>query len=208
MSTTIKRIAVFCGSHTGVKHEYMGAAINLGKMLAQNNIELIYGGSSVGLMHQLAKSVKKNGGKITGVIPRFLSEKGLAESLADEMIVVESMQERKAKMAELADAFIALPGGFGTLEEVFEVITASQLGLHSKPIGLANINGFYSLILKHIDRMIDEGFVNPMHKETIFASEKIDTLFKNIFNYKAPEYQKYIESVRDGGNFNVKDSLQ
>ncbi|MDD2564308.1 MAG: TIGR00730 family Rossman fold protein [Salinivirgaceae bacterium] len=200
---TIKRIAVFCGSHTGVKHEYMGAAVNLGKLMAQNNIELVYGGSSVGLMHQLAKSIKKNGGKITGVIPQFLCDKGLAETIVDEMIIVETMQERKAKMAELADAFIALPGGFGTLEEVFEVITASQLGLHAKPIGLANISGFYGLMLKHIDRMIEEGFVNLVHKETIFSDEKIENLFNKIFSYKAPVHEKYIESVRDGGSFNI-----
>ena len=205
---TIKRIAVFCGSHTGIRHEYMGAAVNLGKLMAQNNIELVYGGSSVGLMHQLAKSIKKNGGKITGVIPRFLSEKGLAESMVDEMIIVETMQERKAKMAELADAFVALPGGFGTLEEIFEVITASQLGLHTKPIGLANISGFYGLMLKHIDRMIEEGFMNPIHKETIFSNEKIEDLFNKIFTYKAPEHHKYIESVRDGGNFNVNNETK
>ncbi len=203
MTNNIKKICVFCGSHTGVRHEYMTASINLGRLLAQNNIELVYGGSSVGLMHQLAKSTKKYGGKVTGVIPRFLHEKGLTESIADEIIVVETMPERKEKMMQLADAFIALPGGFGTLDEVFEVITASQLSLHEKPIGLANINGFFGLLVKHMERMIDEGFLNQAHKNTFIISEKIEVLFKNLFTYKAPEVQKYIETVRDKGNYNV-----
>ncbi len=205
MANTISKIGVFCGSHTGIRHEYMTAAINLGRLMAQSNVELVYGGSSVGLMHQLAKSVKRYGGRVTGVIPRFLAEKGLGEKCADELIIVETMHERKAKMMELSDAFIALPGGFGTLEEIFEVITASQLGLHAKPIGFANINGFYGLLLKHLDRMIDEGFVNPAHRETLIASEKIEVLFKNLFTYKAPEYQKYIEIFRDKEHFNVVD---
>ncbi len=205
MSNSIKRIAVFCGSHTGVRHEYLTAATKLGKLLANNQIELVYGGSSVGLMHQLARSVKKHGGKAIGVITRFLSEKGLAETAIDELIVVETMQQRKAKMMELADAFIALPGGFGTLEEIFEVITASQLGHHQKPIGFANINGYYGLLLRYFDIMIEEGFVNPKHRNTVVSSEKVDVLLKMLFEYQAPVYQKYVEDVRDFLNFNVVD---
>ncbi|HPW65622.1 MAG TPA: TIGR00730 family Rossman fold protein [Salinivirgaceae bacterium] len=181
MANDIKKICVFCGSNVGNKHEYMTAAIKLGRLLAENNVELIYGGSAVGLMHQLAKSVKKHGGKITGVIPRFMHEKGLADSIVDEFIVVETMAERKEKMIQLADAFIALPGGFGTLDELLDVIVASQLSLHTKPIGLANINGFYGLLIKFIERMIDEGFLNQAYKDTFVISEKIDILFNNLY---------------------------
>ncbi|HON19011.1 MAG TPA: TIGR00730 family Rossman fold protein [Salinivirgaceae bacterium] len=201
----IKRIAVFCGSHTGIKHEYLEAATNLGKLLAQNNIELVYGGSSVGLMHQLARSLKKHGGTAIGVIPRFLSEKGLAETTIDQVIEVDTMHQRKAKMMELADAFIALPGGFGTLEELFETTTASQLGLHSKPIGLANICGYYGLLLKFLDTMVELGFLHTQHRNTIVSSDRIDSLLKLIMEYKAPEYIKYVEDVRDFLNFNVID---
>jgi len=181
MAKNIQKISVFCGSNVGDKHEYTTSAINLGQLLAQNNVELIYGGSAVGLMHQLAKSVKKHGGKITGVVPRFMHKKGLTDSIVDEIIFVETMSERKEKMIQLADAFIALPGGFGTLDELLDAIVTYQLGLHTKPIGVANINGFYEPLIKLVKHMVDEGFLNQAYKGTFIVSEKIEVLFENIY---------------------------
>ena len=184
MANDIKKICVFSGSNVGNKQEYTSTAIILGRLLAKNNVELIYGGSKVGLMHQLAKSVKQHGGKIVGIIPCFMHEKGLTDSIVDEIIIVETMSERKEKMIQLADAFIALPGGFGTLDEILDVIVTSQIGLHTKPVGIANINGFYELFIRFIEQMIEEGFLNQAHKNTFIVSEKIEDLFDKIRTYK------------------------
>lgn len=206
MKSNIEKISVFCGSHIGERQEYIKAAQKLGKIMAQNNIELIYGGAAVGLMRQLSASVKKHGGRVTGVIPHFMCKKGLADNSIDNTIIVESMAARKEKLIELADAFIALPGGLGTLDEIFDVVTTLQLGLHNKPIGLANIHNFYDSLHEYIGKMIDEGFVNPEHKNLFIKSDSIEELFATIMTHKTPEINNYIETVRDKDHYNVIDN--
>lgn len=194
----ISAAAVYCGSHHGARPEYAEAARRLGRRMAADGVALVYGGSRVGLMRQVAASVKENGGTVIGVIPEFMARKGLSEPLADRVEVVATMQERKARMAQLADAFVALPGGYGTLEELFEVVTASQLGLHAKPIAVADIGGFYGALRDHALTMVREGFVGAAHAATVFFDDDIDRLYDRLFSYQAPDSSGYIESVRDG----------
>lgn len=193
-------VCVFCGSHAGNKPEFATQAIELGKLLAKKEYELVYGGANVGLMKLLAESFMKHGGFATGIIPEFLAEKHLVQPNLQETILVKTMQERKIKMAELADAFVALPGGYGTLEELFEVTTASQLGLHQKPLVLGNISGFYDHLIAHRDVMIANGFVDIAHRETIITASNAQEIIKAISNYLAPATPKYIEQVHEKYN--------
>jgi hypothetical protein len=149
--------------------------------LARRGVELVYGGGNVGLMGQLADAMLQAGGKVIGVIPRFLVAKELAHPDASEMHIVESMHQRKAMMNELSDAFIALPGGFGTLEEFFEVLTWSQLGLHGKPFGLLNVAGYYDHLLAMLDHAGREGFVRPAHRELVFSDTDPAALLRHLY---------------------------
>lgn len=196
------RVCVFCGSHAGNDDDFILQTIELGKLLASNNHELVYGGANVGLMKILAENFMQNEGYATGVIPHFLAKKHLVQPNLQETILVETMQERKHKMAELADAFIALPGGYGTLEELFEVTTASQLGLHKKPLILGNINGFYDHLIAHRDTMIANGFVDETHRNTIINSTNANEMINAIASYAAPDTPKYIEQVHAKYNGN------
>ncbi|MFP5518962.1 MAG: TIGR00730 family Rossman fold protein [Bdellovibrionia bacterium] len=161
------RICVYCGAKNGSHQVYQETAKELGKMLAQSNIELVYGGGHVGLMGTIADSVIQNGGKVIGVIPQKLVDKEQAHHSIQDLRIVEDMHQRKAMMANLSDAFIALPGGFGTLEELFEVLTWSQIGYHQKPIALINVNCFYDSLVKFIDHAIQEGFIFREHRELL-----------------------------------------
>ncbi|GEN46055.1 LOG family protein [Alkalibacillus haloalkaliphilus] len=163
----MKRVAVFCGSRKGRDPVYMKKAKQLGEVLAQHNIELVYGGAIVGCMGAVAEGVLKNGGKAIGVIPEKLKTIEIAHDALTELHVVETMHDRKAMMARLADAFIALPGGAGTLEEWFEVVTWAQIGYHEKPCALLNINDYYTPLLELFDHMIEQGFVDQLHKDLI-----------------------------------------
>jgi len=155
----MKRVCIFCGSKVGDDPIYRHDAQELGRLLAQQGMELVFGGGSVGLMGVLADSVLEAGGKVIGVIPQFLATKEIAHSKVTDLRVVPSMHARKALMTELSDAFIALPGGYGTLEELFEVITWAQLGLHGKPVGLLNSGGFFDHLVAFLDHTIVQGFV-------------------------------------------------
>ena len=150
----MKRISVFCGSSFGNEEKYATQAFLLGNALAQENIDLVYGGAKVGLMGAVANGILSNKGQVFGVLPNFLKSKEVAHDNLTELIIVESMHERKTKMNELCDGVIALPGGFGTLEELFEMLTWSQLGLHKKPIGILNVDGFYDLLLQFVQKMV------------------------------------------------------
>lgn len=194
------RVCVFCGSHAGSHPEFTTQTIELGKLLAVNNFELVYGGANVGLMKLLAESFMQHGGLATGIIPHFLAEKHLVQPNLHKTILVETMQERKMKMAELADGFVALPGGYGTLEELFEVTTASQLGLHQKPLILGNINHFYDHMIAHRDVMITNGFVDEAHRQTIISAENALEIVAAIAKYQAPATPKYIEQVHQKYN--------
>lgn len=183
---TIQRICVFCGSRPGNRPEYLDAARKLGRLLAERRIGLVYGGASVGMMGAVADAVLTGGGEVVGVIPDALVQRELAHGHLTELRVVNSMHERKALMAELSDAVIALPGGFGTFEELFETITWSQLGIHRKAIGVLNVGGFYDGLLSLMDHAIKEGFVPVQHRDLILEAAEPETLLDLISDYEPP----------------------
>jgi len=189
----MKHIAVFCGSSTGTENIYIEQAILLGETLAKNDIQLIYGGAKVGLMGAVANGALNKEGKVTGVIPDFLLKKELAHPGITKLHVVETMHQRKTLMHDLSDGFIALPGGFGTMEELFEITTWAQLGLHKKPIGLLNTNGFYNHLKLLMDQMIISGFLKGIYRDMLLIDENIDGLLNKMKNYAAPSVGKWIQ---------------
>lgn len=188
----MKSISVFCGSSMGVDPVYILQAILLGKTLAKQNIQLVYGGARIGLMGAIADGVLNNHGKVIGVLPNFLRSKEIAHEGLTELILVESMHERKMKMHELCDGIIALPGGFGTLEELFEMLTWGQLGLHKKPVGVLNVNGYYDNLNLLLQTMVDQGFLKEVNFKMLLVSNDIDELLHKMNNYVAPEIGKWI----------------
>jgi len=180
------KIAVFCGSSTGNQPSYLSEAKKLGAFLGRNKIELVYGGGKVGLMGTIADAVLENGGKVIGVIPEYLKEKEIAHEGLTELIVVADMHERKSRMASMADAFVALPGGAGTLEEIFEAWTWAQLGHHSKPCAFYNTNGFYKHLLAMITNMQDCGFLNAEYSDMLILADTPETLLQSIEKYQPP----------------------
>lgn len=185
-------IAVFCGSSSGTDPVYRDQAALLGQILAKKGIRIIFGGGRVGLMGVLASAALKAGGKVTGVIPAFLQIKEVAHDGLTEMIVVETMHERKALIEQRSDGAIALPGGFGTLDELFEMLTWGQLGLHSKPTGLLNVNGFFDPLLQTIGNMVREGFLRSDHQNQIIVSSDIESLLEGMSEYQPPTVAKWI----------------
>jgi len=183
----MKSVCVFCGSSSGGNSIYREAAVNLGKALARHELGLVYGGGNIGLMGILADTVLHSGGKVTGVIPHFLAEKEVGHTGLTEMLFVDSMHERKQKMSELADAFIAMPGGFGTLEELAEIITWAQLGLITKPIGILNVNRYFLPLLQQFDIMVSEGFLRIENRNRIMTSDNAESLLELLKTY-TPEY--------------------
>jgi uncharacterized protein (TIGR00730 family) len=176
----MQSVCVFLGSSAGLLPAYAQAAELLGVALAARGLTLVYGAGNVGLMGVLANAVLASGGRVVGVIPESLMERELGHLELSELYVVESMHARKAKMAEQSDAFIILPGGLGTLEEFFEVLTWAQLGFHRKPIGLLNVHGYYAPLLDFLDHAVTEGFVAPTHRSLIKVSESVDVLFDQL----------------------------
>ena len=189
----MKRVTVFCGSSFGNEAIYKEQATLLGQALAKQNIELVYGGANVGLMGAVADGVLNEGGKVIGVLPDFLRSKEIAHLGLTELILVESMHERKTKMNDLCDGVIALPGGFGTLEELFEMVTWAQLGLHKKPIAILNINGFYDSLIELTHMMVEKGFLKNVNQEMLLVSDTIDDLLDKMKNYVAPTVGKWID---------------
>lgn len=188
----MKSITVFCGSSFGSDEIYKEQATLLGKTLTKENIQLIYGGANVGLMGAVADGVLQENGKAIGVLPHFLQSKEIAHQNLTELILVETMHERKTKMNDLCDGVIVLPGGYGTLEEFFEMITWAQLGLHKKPIAILNIDGFYDDLIKLVQTMVDKGFLKQINQEMLLVSDSIDELLEKMRNYKAPTVGKWI----------------
>ena len=186
----MKRICVFCGSSPGARPEYARAARQMGTLLAQRKIGLIFGGGKVGMMGQLAQAALENSGDVIGVIPRGLHERNVAFSGLGDLRVVGSMHERKALMAELADGFIALPGGLGTLEEIFEILTWAQLGMHRKPCGLLNVTGYFTPLLDFLDRVVAEGFLDAAHRSMILVSGDPEDLLRQFETYRSPTADK------------------
>jgi uncharacterized protein (TIGR00730 family) len=181
------RLCVFCGTNTGARPEYEAAARTLGKLLAERNIELVYGGASVGIMGELADAVHENGGHVTGIIPQQLIKKEAAHTGIPDLIVVASMHQRKSQMADLADGFVALPGGIGTLEGFFEIVTWGQLGIHSKPSGLLNVAGYFDSLVEFLDHGVQEGFITAEHRETFLIDSDPAALLNRLQAYAPKE---------------------
>ena len=189
----MKRVCVFAGSSAGVRPEYMAAATDLGRVLGARGIGLVYGGARVGLMGAVADAVLTGGGAVIGVIPRALVEKEVAHSGLTELRVVTTMHERKALMADLSDAFIALPGGWGTLDEFFEILTWAQLGLHRKPCGLLNAQGYFDRLLAFLDHTVDQGFVRREYGALLAVSDGPSTLLDALRAQTPPAVEKWID---------------
>lgn len=188
----LKRICVFCGSNSGVRPIYTEVAQALGRALAGLRIGLVYGGGRVGLMGVIADSVMAAGGEVIGVIPEALEAREVGHQNLSELRIVHSMHERKAMMAELSDAFIAMPGGYGTFEEFCEVITWAQLGLHRKPCGLLNVEGYYSPLLSLFDHAVSEGFVRAAHRSIVLEEKDPERLIELLESYLPPQVEKWI----------------
>lgn len=193
MTESDKRICVFAGSSPGKRPEYAEAAQQLGEELCARGYDLVYGGGGVGLMGAVADSVLGNGGQVIGVIPAALAEKEVAHQGLTELHVVASMHERKALMAELSNAFIALPGGLGTLEELFEVLTWMQLGIHAKPGGLINVGGYFNGLLEFISHAVDERFLMQEHQSMILADSNIEALLDALEAFVPPSVEKWMD---------------
>lgn len=182
----MKSVCVYCGSNSGLRPEYADAARAMGAALARRGVTLIYGGGLVGLMGVIADSCLEAGGEVIGIIPEFLCTKEVAHPGLTEMRVVTSMHERKAAMAEASDAFLALPGGIGTMEELFEIWTWAQLGQHRKPVGVLNAGGYFDGLLAFLDRMTADGFVRPDHRAMLVEGEDPDAVLDAFAAYEAP----------------------
>ena len=185
-------MAVFCGSSAGPNEIYKTQAAQLGRYLASNKIHVVFGGGKVGMMGILADAALEAGGKVTGVIPGFLHVKEVAHDQLTELITVKTMHQRKALIEEMSDGAIALPGGFGTLDELFEMLTWGQLGLHDKPVGILNTNGFYDPVLLAVDRMVEEGFLKDLNRDMLLVSKHIEELVESMRSYQAPKVRKWI----------------
>jgi uncharacterized protein (TIGR00730 family) len=177
---SFQRICVFCGTNAGSRPEYGEAARELGKLLAEEDIELVYGGASVGIMGELADAVHEHGGHVTGIIPQQLVKKEAAHTGIPDLIVVASMHQRKSQMADMSDGFIALPGGIGTMEGFFEILTWGQLGIHRKPSGLLNVAGYFDELIKFLDHAVAEGFLTEEHRATILVESDPKKLLKRV----------------------------
>ncbi|MNI31946.1 LOG family protein YvdD [compost metagenome] len=188
----MKKIAVFCGSSNGASDVYKEGAKILGKELVKREIALVYGGASVGIMGAVADSVLEEGGQVIGVLPSFLENREIAHKHLSELIIVDSMHERKTKMADLADGFIAMPGGPGTLEEFFEIFTWAQLGLHHKPCGLLNINHYYDPLISLFDHMLKEQFLNEKYRPMALVDTDARGLLDQFNTYEPPTVKTYI----------------
>jgi uncharacterized protein (TIGR00730 family) len=188
----MQRLCVFCGSSVGVRPAYTEAAQEMGRLLASRGIGIVYGGGNVGLMGVLADAALEAGGEVIGVIPLALADREIAHSGLTELHVVDSMHTRKAKMAELADAFVAMPGGVGTFEEFFEAITWTQLGLHRKACGLLNVDGFYTRLEAFIDQAVTEGFIRPVHRTAIVVDSDPARLLDTMSTIELPNVVKWI----------------
>jgi len=189
----MNRICVFCGASAGKDPIYAEAARVLGRTLAERKLELVYGGGSVGLMGQLADAALAAGGRVIGVIPEVLRIRELAHRSLTELQVVGSMHERKARMAELSDGFLALPGGMGTLEELSEVLTWAQLGLHARPVGLLDVAGYYRPLVQFFDQAVSAGFLRPTHRRLLLVGDRPAALLDQLATWRAPVLERVID---------------
>jgi len=188
----MKRIVVFCGASAGHDPVFAAQAFRTGQYLAETGIELVYGGAKVGLMGAVADGTLQGGGRVIGVLPQFLRTKEVAHEHLTELILVDTMHERKLKMHELSDGVMALPGGYGTLEELFEMLTWAQLGLHAKPVGLLNPDGFYDDLLKMADTMTRRGFLKEENRGMLLTATTVEELVERMRQYQPPRAPQWI----------------
>lgn len=189
----IKRVCVYCGSSTGINPEYINGARRLAQTFVINNIELVYGGASIGIMGIIADAVLEAGGRVTGIIPEDLMSKEVAHSGLTDLKIVASMHERKAVMSDMSDGFIALPGGIGTFEEMFEILTWAQLGFHRKPVGLLNVSGYFDHLIRFLDHAVDEGFLQSYHRSMLIVEDDPENLLQRFSTYESPVMKKWID---------------
>ncbi|MBU4612783.1 TIGR00730 family Rossman fold protein [Achromobacter sp. GG226] len=189
----IRSLCIYCGSNPGNSPVFLESARTFGTLLGERGIRVVYGGASIGVMGAVADAALAAGGEVIGVIPQALVDREVAHHGLTELIVTTSMHERKAKMAELSDAFVALPGGVGTLEEIFEIWTWSQLGLHTKPCGLLNVAGYYDSLATFLDNTVSHGFVNATHRRMLMTAESGEELLTAYASYEAPVVKKWVE---------------
>jgi uncharacterized protein (TIGR00730 family) len=189
----MEKVCVFCGSNAGNNPAYREAAENLAMELVERNITLVFGAGNIGLMGILADTVLQHGGKAIGVIPDFLKTKEVAHTGLSQLIVVKSMHERKQIMADLSDGFIAMPGGFGTLDELCEILTWAQLGLHGNPIGLLNVHNYFTGLVDMFDHMVDEGFLHPKNRAMVINGVVPDVLLNRMDKYEPPDVSKWLD---------------
>ena len=192
----MKSICVYCGSNAGSKPIYAERAAALGERIAQEGLRLVYGGGNVGLMGVVANAVLQAGGQVTGVIPKQLADWEVAHRGLTELEIVGSMHERKSRMFELSDGFVTLPGGFGTMEEIFEMLTWRQLGIGNKPCAFLDVDGFYTPLIGMIDRMVDERFLHAEQRQDLWHGEDIGTMLEWMKNYEPAQASKWIDEKR------------
>lgn len=187
----MQRVCVYCGSNIGARDDYREAAVELADVLVRHELELVYGGASVGIMGVIADRVLELGGKVHGVIPGLLADKEIAHAGLTELHVVASMHERKSMMALLSDAFVAMPGGFGTLEELIEIVTWGQLKFHDKPVGMLNVRGYFEHLLAYLDHAVAEGFLRPENRAMLLHDADAAGLIRQFERYTAPRVEKW-----------------
>ncbi len=192
----MKKICIFCGSSPGSEKSYQQEAESFGELLVDKGYEMVYGGGSTGMMGFIANACLAKGGKVTGVIPSFLVAKEVGHNGLTEIIEVESMHERKQKMADISDAFVAMPGGMGTMDELCEIVTWSQLGLHTKPIGVLNINSYFDPFIKFMDHMVSQRYLSVVNRKIIVSDKNPEELLKKMQNYDPPVAEKWLDRHR------------
>ncbi|MFT0520461.1 TIGR00730 family Rossman fold protein [Pseudomonas faucium] len=193
----VRSVCVFCGASIGANPAYREAAVALGQAIARRGLTLVYGGGAVGLMGTVADAAMAAGGEVIGIIPESLMNAEIGHKGLTRLEVVDGMHARKARMAELSDAFIALPGGLGTLEELFEVWTWGQLGYHAKPLGLLDVNGFYEKLGGFLDQIVEEGFVRPQHRAMLLLEQQADALLDGMNDFVSPVLPKWVDRKPD-----------
>lgn len=191
----MKRICIYCGSNNGSAPEYLEYARKLGKYLANQKIEVVYGGAESGVMGAVANGALSEGGKVIGIIPKSINDK-VGHKLLTELHIVENMHERKTKMFELSNGFIGLPGGIGTLEEIFEILTWAQLGFHSKPCGILNVKGYFNQLLQFLEHSVNEQFLKEEHKNMLIIENDPEKILQKFKSYKAPNIKKWVENAK------------
>ena len=191
----MKKIVVFCGSSLGFNPVYKEAAIELGNYFAKNKIGLVYGGGKIGMMGVLADTILRHKGDVIGVIPKLLEKEEVVHAGVEEMIVCKKMSDRKVIMSKLIDGYITIPGGFGTLDELFEALTLNQLHIEQKPVGLLNTNGFFDAVLLQLDRMVEEGYLKQENRKMLLVGTSVNELMQKMNTYKTPEITNVINKV-------------